>query len=621
MRAFFACLVLVLPAPAQRGVAGARPALVHYGRDLSLRDRWIARGSVHADLGGWLVVRVPAGTRGPGVRLLGPVGPGEVLAVERSPGPPPPAGLRVLARTPRFALLAGARSALARLARRGFHGGLSLIDLDRPYRPAEFPGAARPLGVDPRIQAMLARISTANLQNHIKNLSAIWTRNARTSYNAKAISYIKAELAKISGLTVTTHSFSSAYGPNLIAELKGKGANSSEIVMLGAHLDSIVWGGYTRRSPGADDNASGTAAVLELARVMAALPWKRTIRFGFWNAEEFGLIGSSYYAPMAKRRGDKIVAYINLDMTCYRASGDTTDVDFVLNDSTSSLVNYMITTGKQYVPTLGVKTGYLYGGTSDHRSFFRNGFPACFPFEDLDKYSPYIHSSKDTLGVSANDLNLATLITRFAGAGAASLAGPLDPPAFTLAPASGPSIGGTKVTVSGTGLAAATKVTVAGRSVPFVKTASGLAFETPTSPVLGQAAVEIFNPAGSGKASFSYTATNPPALRVVSPVPIGGNTLFAVGGKPGGIEVCFLSHLTGTTNLGLVKLDIGGGSPAALFLFHVGVLSAGGGTVEVPFRVPALSTLKGKTFYFQAALPANDLSSVGKTNAAALAIQ
>ncbi|GEM_PF-5246872 len=621
MRTLLSLLLLSL-APAAQTPLPLRPALLPYGSDLSLRDRYIANEKAHADLGGWLLVSVrKASPRLPGLRVLPALRAGEGIALLGGSGPEIPSGARLLADTGAFRLLAGPRNRLAALSGEGFHGSLQLLDLGRRYIPAHFEAPQLPMAPDPRIQAMVAKVSTANIRNHIKNLSAIWTRNARTSTNAKAISYLKTELAKIKGLTVVTHTFSRSYGPNLIAEIKGRGASASEIVMLGSHLDSYVWGGYSKRAPGADDNASGTAAVLELARVMAAIPWKRTVRFGFWNAEEFGLVGSRYYAPAAKARGDKIRAYINLDMTCYRASGDTTDVDFVLNDSTPSLISTMISTGKVYVPTLGVKKGYLYGGTSDHRSFFRNGFPACFPFEDLDKYSRYIHSANDVLGTSANDLNLATLITRFAGAGAATLAGPLDPPAFTIYPTSGPTLGGTAVIAGGAGLDAATRVTVGGRTVPFRKVPGGIAFSTPTSSVLGAAAVEIFNPAGSGKAAFTFTPTSPPALRVVSPVPIGGNTLLAIGGKPAGIEVTFLSPRSGTTDLGLVKLDIGGGSPSALFFFHAALLSKGGGTVEVPFQVPNLASLKGKTFYFQAALPSSDLKTVGKTNSAALLLQ
>jgi hypothetical protein len=64
------------------------------------------------------------------------------------------------------------------------------------------------------------------------------------------------------------------------------------------------------------------------------------------------------------------------------------------------------------------------GGTSDHRPFFQHGYPAIFPFEDIDQYSPYIHGYNDTIGTSANDFVLAELITKGALATIAELAAP-----------------------------------------------------------------------------------------------------------------------------------------------------------------------------------------------------
>ena len=96
---------------------------------------------------------------------------------------------------------------------------------------------------------------------------------------------------------------------NVLAELPG--ASSDEVVMVGAHLDSVPAG------PGINDNGSGVAAVLELAEELAAtgVTPRRTIRFGFWAAEEIGLVGSTRYVEgLSPDEQDRIVAYLNLDM-------------------------------------------------------------------------------------------------------------------------------------------------------------------------------------------------------------------------------------------------------------------------------------------------------------------
>ncbi len=71
---------------------------------------------------------------------------------------------------------------------------------------------------------------------------------------------------------------------NVIAELPGK--NMNNVVMAGAHLDSVPEG------PGINDNGSGSAALLETALMMAKLKPQNTLRFAWWGAEELGLVGS-----------------------------------------------------------------------------------------------------------------------------------------------------------------------------------------------------------------------------------------------------------------------------------------------------------------------------------------
>ena len=94
---------------------------------------------------------------------------------------------------------------------------------------------------------------------------------------------------------------------NVIAELPG--TNEDNVVMAGAHLDSVTAG------PGIQDNGSGSAALLETALMMAKLQPANTVRFAWWAAEELGLIGSTDYVeglPQAER--DRIALYLNYDM-------------------------------------------------------------------------------------------------------------------------------------------------------------------------------------------------------------------------------------------------------------------------------------------------------------------
>ena len=94
---------------------------------------------------------------------------------------------------------------------------------------------------------------------------------------------------------------------NVIAELPG--ANNDNVVMAGAHLDSVQAG------PGINDNGSGSAALLELAQQLGKLQPENTLRFAWWGAEESGLIGSTEYVNgLSQAERDRIALYLNFDM-------------------------------------------------------------------------------------------------------------------------------------------------------------------------------------------------------------------------------------------------------------------------------------------------------------------
>ncbi|MCC6425544.1 MAG: M20/M25/M40 family metallo-hydrolase [Phycisphaerales bacterium] len=100
---------------------------------------------------------------------------------------------------------------------------------------------------------------------------------------------------------------------NIIVDLPGKEL-AEEVLLIGAHFDAVA------KSPGADDNGSGTAALLEVARVLKDHPMKRTVRLVFFNLEEIGLVGSRQYAAnfaANKESKERIVGMVSLEMIGY----------------------------------------------------------------------------------------------------------------------------------------------------------------------------------------------------------------------------------------------------------------------------------------------------------------
>ncbi|MBK8974539.1 MAG: M28 family peptidase [Planctomycetes bacterium] len=628
-----AMLGLGLSLTAQNGPAPTPPPLhlVEYGADLGLRDELIRTGTFYGDLGTQGVAALSPqladslAARGVHAEPIPALRAGEVLvqSARDAHGRGAVFGRLLFARRAYFLLAAMPDLVPEHLRGCAFHGGLQVVPLDAPYAAAagRCVTFALPESVDPRIAALVAQVQRARLLPHVQALSAIYTRRATRAENAQAIAYVSNALATIPGLTFRTETFSSSYGPNLIAEIPGTDL-ANEIVMVGAHIDSLA-GSSSTRAPGADDNASGSATVLELARILAGQPFRRTLRFGWWNAEEFGLIGSIAYANAAAARGDRIVAYVNTDMNAYRAAGDALDLDFITNDSTPSLIQALTAASQTYVPTLPIVSGTLSGGTSDHRSFFRAGFPAAFPFEDLDHYSPYIHTTNDTVGVSANDFQLSELISQSVLAGIATLAEPASlPPRFTLDVASGPTVGGTAVVATGTDLDTVTDVAVGGRSVTFTQpTAGSVAFATPTSPIAGPVDVVLTNPQGTGRQPFTFVLTAPPDLRAPATLGLGEGGSLGLGGVPGDTGIVLLSPNLGATNLVVVQLGIGGGVPAAIFSLAVGPLSPSGGTVEFPLTIPNEPALLGVSFHLQGVDVDPALTALVPTGVRTLTIQ
>ena len=156
-------------------------------------------------------------------------------------------------------------------------------------------------------------IRAPDLIVHLEALQAIADANDGNRATGSAgfeasVDYVASELVA-AGYFVERVAFAAGGVPstNLIAELPG---SQDAVIMLGAHLDSVVAG------PGINDNASGVAALLVIAERLAGLPApQRTVRFAFWGAEEGGPFGSAAYVDALDPAGrDRIGAYLNFDM-------------------------------------------------------------------------------------------------------------------------------------------------------------------------------------------------------------------------------------------------------------------------------------------------------------------
>jgi len=209
------------------------------------------------------------------------------------------------------------------------------------------------------------------------------------------------------GLATTLHPFQYLGNTyfNVVAELPGT-TRPQDVYIVGAHYDSYSSAGP---APGADDNASGVAAVLEIARLVSRWPSQATIRLIAFDREEQGLIGSQAYA--GQHSADNILGMLALDMIAFRQSAHREVI--VFGRDASNDLKYAVA---EALNEHGQLATYIGGerDRSDHAPFEWLGFQACQVREyNPGLLNPYYHDPLDSVDTHGYiDYEYATAITR-----------------------------------------------------------------------------------------------------------------------------------------------------------------------------------------------------------------
>jgi len=297
-----------------------------------------------------------------------------------------------------------------------------------PPAPNASPGAAPRTAVDPRITALVAQVTKTNLETWDQSYSNSYVN--RDSQNLTNFNAAKAQLiAQLQsyGYTPVSESWNAAHGTNVYVDIPGI-VTPNRYVVVGAHFDTRNYSsGVNALAPGADDNTSGSVAVLEIARILpSAPPFANSIRLVWFSGEEYGLLGSAANANNMASQGKQVAGMLNMDMISYRAPGDVRDCDFITNNASASLISFCMQVSPLYVPGWAATTGSLGGGSSDHASYTSAGFPAVFFFEDATQYYSQIHTANDVYPIATTDFDLAQMICQGVLACTATLAEPAD---------------------------------------------------------------------------------------------------------------------------------------------------------------------------------------------------
>jgi len=244
------------------------------------------------------------------------------------------------------------------------------------------------------VEAVLPALDRVRIVETIGELSTMPNRHYQSPTGAAASTWLRDRWrAFASRPDVTVELFDHGFAQqSVILTIPG---TSPEIVVLGAHLDSISFRNKSRIAPGADDDASGIATLTEVARVLLAQNYRpaRTLKLIAYAAEEVGLRGSQAIVRDFQRRKLDVVGVMQLDMTNFQ--GSEKDI-WLMKDYTSAAQNaFLIDLIETYVgATWGLDAcGYA---CSDHAPWYRAGVPASFPFESrMRQHNPSIHTTQD----------------------------------------------------------------------------------------------------------------------------------------------------------------------------------------------------------------------------------
>ncbi|QHS22031.1 M20/M25/M40 family metallo-hydrolase [Virgibacillus sp. MSP4-1] len=240
---------------------------------------------------------------------------------------------------------------------------------------------------------MVKRMKVDNIYEHISYLSEeIGSRPAGSEGEQQTVDYLVDQLesygyegVKVEEFTATTWYGEdiTSYNVEAVKEPK-KNHDTGQQIVIGAHHDSVPNG------PGANDDASGTGALLELARVFANTPTDTTIKFVAFGAEENGLLGSQEYVEaMSEEEISNTVAMFQLDMVGSADAGDL--VMFTADGEQNVVTDLGAAAGSRVSETVP----YSELGRSDHVAFHEAGIPAAlFIHTPLE---PWYHTDEDLI--------------------------------------------------------------------------------------------------------------------------------------------------------------------------------------------------------------------------------
>ncbi|KZV80607.1 Zn-dependent exopeptidase [Exidia glandulosa HHB12029] len=251
-----------------------------------------------------------------------------------------------------------------------------------------------------RLHAVMDSLDDKHLRKDIEILSSFWNRNYRSLWGKRSSEWIFSHVEDIlnstksssSKLTTGVFKFAHAFPQSsVIARLEAKDDNTrpmdKELVIIGAHQDSLNYRMPFYRAPGADDDGSGTVTIMQVLRSLLDAdfvpPKGIAVEFHWYAAEEGGLLGSQDIAATYEEGGAKVKGMMQFDMTAFVKDGTQPIIAFFDEVVDMNLTSFATTLVEEYteLPWNYTNCGPVCG--SDHMSWTKAGYPAIFATESF----------------------------------------------------------------------------------------------------------------------------------------------------------------------------------------------------------------------------------------------
>lgn len=262
------------------------------------------------------------------------------------------------------------------------------------------PDAGATTDFDPLVDQIVADVSLAEYVEVWQALDDYETRYSYTTQNAASAAWMHSIFTDL-GLEARYHFFNLSGSRKNVVGIKPGLVHPEQVVYITGHFDSISED-PNNHAPGADDNASGTAAFLEAARVLSRYQFENTIKFVGFSGEEQGLVGSQAYVDSIDAAGEQVIGCFNADMIAY-AGTDPAPPDLIIytNANSLSLAQLLRDACTEYFPTEvePVIVQEEMSG-SDHYYFWVNGYRALCGIEDEawgSDFCPWYHTVNDRI--------------------------------------------------------------------------------------------------------------------------------------------------------------------------------------------------------------------------------